>query len=419
MTFLQLVVLSTIMKRKNIIFAIGALLLFLTGYSSAYALGGYPDIEIIESTPVGTTLDNPDIRDAKDVWIEMIKNAKKRIDIAQFYVANDTKHLVLQHVVDELKKAGKRGVHIRFLIDSKFYSTYPDDADKLRLIKNLTLKTIDYGKLAGGVMHAKYFIIDDKTVYFGSQNFDWRSLTQIHELGLLVKNKKFASMVKDVFNTDWEIASGMSKFKALKRKKYWIPITVGEKNEDVQITPVFAPKKVIPDRRLSNEKNILKLIKDAHSRIEVQVMTFSPVGYSGEFYFRLFEALMEAANKGVNVRLIVTDWSVGHPAIDYLKSMSILPNIDVKISSIPLAPEGFIPYARVEHCKYMVVDDDKAWIGSSNWTKDYFYSSRNVGAVVKGKKMNQDLHRIFQKSWDSPYTEFVDINKSYSVPKKH
>lgn len=48
------------------------------------------DIEIVESIPVVTTLDNPDIRDTYPVWIEMITGAKHSLDIEQFYISNAT-----------------------------------------------------------------------------------------------------------------------------------------------------------------------------------------------------------------------------------------------------------------------------------------------------------------------------------------
>ena len=43
---------------------------------------------------------------------------------------------------------------------------------------------IDIGTVAGGVQHAKFFIVDGEEVFLGSQNFDWRALKHIHELGV-------------------------------------------------------------------------------------------------------------------------------------------------------------------------------------------------------------------------------------------
>lgn len=35
------------------------------------------------------------------------------------------------------------------------------------------------GRLTGGVLHSKFWIVDGRHVYVGSANMDWRSLTQV------------------------------------------------------------------------------------------------------------------------------------------------------------------------------------------------------------------------------------------------
>ncbi|KAH9380129.1 hypothetical protein HPB48_000738 [Haemaphysalis longicornis] len=43
-----------------------------------------------------------------------------------------------------------------------------------------------FGK--NGVLHTKFWIVDSKHAYIGSANMDWRSLTQVKEVGLLIEN---------------------------------------------------------------------------------------------------------------------------------------------------------------------------------------------------------------------------------------
>jgi hypothetical protein len=42
--------------------------------------------------------------------------------------------------------------------------------------------------LGGGVLHTKLWLVDRTHVYVGSANMDWRSLTQVKELGLVAFN---------------------------------------------------------------------------------------------------------------------------------------------------------------------------------------------------------------------------------------
>ncbi|MEI8633153.1 hypothetical protein P4S72_16230 [Vibrio sp. PP-XX7] len=73
---------------------------------------------------------------------------------------------LLQHVIEHLRLAGKRGVQIRFLMDQHGVSiSNPKTIQTLKAIPNLTFKLIDYRQVSGGIMHAKYFVIDGRQAY--------------------------------------------------------------------------------------------------------------------------------------------------------------------------------------------------------------------------------------------------------------
>ena len=83
-------------------------------------------------------------------------------------------------------------------------------------------------------------------------------------------------------------------------------------------------------------------------------------------------------------------------------------NIEVKLVTIPEWSGGFIPFARVIHAKYLVVDAEHSWLGTSNWSKDYFFKSRNVGIVVNGLA----LRHVFVEGdgfWLSVMTTLVGL----------
>lgn len=111
---------------RSIRFAIPAALLFLLSAHPVFA----QDIEIIESTPTGTMLDNPGIRDAKDVWLEMINSAHRTLDFEEFYVSTEPGS-ALEKVLDGIAAAADRGVHVRLIVDACMYKTYPMSVDTL------------------------------------------------------------------------------------------------------------------------------------------------------------------------------------------------------------------------------------------------------------------------------------------------
>src|SRR5512145_2354626 len=73
-----------------------------------------PPLQLVESFPVETTLDNPDLPEAHTVWLEMIRGARRSLDFAQFYASNEPDSR-LETIVRAIEKAAARGVRVRFL----------------------------------------------------------------------------------------------------------------------------------------------------------------------------------------------------------------------------------------------------------------------------------------------------------------
>jgi phosphatidylserine/phosphatidylglycerophosphate/cardiolipin synthase-like enzyme len=380
-----------------------------------------PDVEIVESIPVSTTLDNPDIRNTHEVWLEMIGRSRKSLDLEQFYISNEPGKL-LEDILAAIYKAADRGVKVRVIIDARMYKTYPGSADSLGRYKNIEVRRIDFGQVGGGIQHAKYFICDAKEVFVGSQNFDWRALEHIHELGLRINNKEFAAAYGDVFELDWQLASlapEAAKAFPLTRKKYTTPILVAGKNGDVaSLVPTFSPIGWIRDSTLWDEQAMVGVMDGSRRTLTLQFLSYSPSERRGGKYTAIDDAIRRAAKRGAKVRMTVSDWQKGSPAVAALKELADVPNIEVAFTTIPEWSGGYISFARVEHCKYIVADESKFWLGTSNCEKSYFYGSRNLGVVCTSSNLAGTLARIFQKSWSSPYKELITQNGEYS-PREH
>ncbi len=382
---------------------------------------GSPDIEIVESTPIGTSLDNPDIRNTQEVWLEMIGSAHQSLDFEEYYVSNEPGRL-LESVLAAIYRAADRGVRVRLIADSRMYKTYPESVDSLGHHINIETRLINFGAIAGGIQHSKYFIVDGKEVFVGSQNFDWRSLEHIHELGLLINNKEIAEVYRDIFDLDWQLASDTAKSKktiSFLHKQYRMPIHITAKGGgEAIIAPTCSPIGYIPDSTLWDERAILDLINGAKQTLTLQFLSYSTRVWGGGTYTVIDEAIRSAAKRGVNVRMIISDWEKGSPSVNILKELSALPNIEVAFTAIPEWSGGYISYARVEHCKYIVADDTTFWLGTANCEKSYFYTTRNLGVVGKSPVLAGTLSRIFLKSWNSPYKEEITQNGDYK-PREH
>jgi hypothetical protein len=85
-----------------------------------------------------------------------------------------------------------------------------------------------------------------------------------------------------------------------------------------------------------------------------------------------------------------------------LRALAATPNIEVRISRVPEWSGGYVPFSRVEHCKYMVTDNEWLWLGTSNWDPSYFLSSRNIGVTMQHRKLAAQVRAIFETSWRMP-----------------
>ena len=380
--------------------------------AAALAAPPPPAVALVETAPAETTLDHADIADAKDVWPQMLASARKSLDIAQFYVS-DAPGKRLGPVLKAVEAAAGRGVRVRVLAEDDFYKAYPEALERLAKVPNVSVRRYQVKPLMGGILHAKYFVVDRERAYLGSQNFDWRSLEHIQELGVQIAQPQVVQALSDVFETDWWLASGGDRTARVRTVEgSAFPVQAG----DAKLTLVADPKGWLPDESLWSLPRLVALIDSAKRNVRVQVLTYQARGKGGRFR-ELEEALQRAAARGVKVELMVADWSQRPAVLEGLKALHAPPGLTVKLVTIPQWSGGFIPYARVVHAKYLVVDGRAAWIGTSNWERGYFYEGRNVGLIVEGGALPLRLEQLFAELWSGPYAQALDPARSYPAPR--
>lgn len=419
--------------------------LFLQPLSSFSQLNQDFDIELVESIPVETSLDNPDIRNTQEVWLEMINSAQKTLDIEQFYISNKDGE-ALDTIIKAIIAAGERGVRIRVIVDAKMYNTYPETVDMLKTKKNIEIGLFDVEKIFGGIQHSKFIIADSVNYFIGSQNFDWRALSHIHELGIHFKGKFdysdknnpnpfrflndsiikkfnfniFSEWYLHLFNYDFHIVkdlpSPLARYNILQLNEMYTFNTISY--DTVRLFPCISPVVYREPLLWEDIYSIIKIIANSKTELLLQFLTYNPYTKDSTYWGEIDSTIINAANRGVKVKLIVSDWCLYEPALSHLKYLSSIPNIEVKYTSIPDWSGGYIPYARVEHCKFIISDNKTFWLGSSNMEKSYFYNSRNVGIVVENDKLSSQVRDIFYKSWDSEYAHQIAPDGNYT-PREH
>ncbi len=383
---------------------------------------GAAELALVQTVPDETVYGSALAAKPVETWVEMIDGASAALDIEQFYIAHKPGE-PMEPVLDAVKRAAARGVKVRIIVDKVMMGESAGPLKELGALDNIEGRVIDYRKAFGGVQHAKFFIVDGREVFVGSQNFDWRALRHIHELGLRIKSERAAKTFAAIFEEDWAIAGGAAPtkrfrkpdFKPVSRK---VPEAASFNGEPVSYHLSFSPVKSRPASFGAEIKELLRMIKKAKSSFRAQVMSYAIKDYDGTLWFELDKALRAAGRRGVEVRLIFADWTMGKKDDKYIKELAKAKNVSVKISSLPQHSGGFVPFARVEHCKYAVADGEVSYISTSNWGKSYFYGTRDAAVFVDGESMARALGDIFETAWSGPYVEPVDQEKKYKAVKR-
>ena len=391
---------------------------------------------LVESWPEHTALDLPQIPDAPDVWARTIGGARTRVDLAGFYFSRkgdgkdaagpDSARDLLLPVLAQVEAAARRGVTVRLLADAKFADTYPAVPAWAATLPGAVSRRFDVGAQWGGVLHAKYFLVDDDALYLGSQNFDWRALNQIHELGILVRDRTLAAQARRLYDLDWTLADGPTGAagtpggpdQAALADLPSVPLNSRE-GDAVRAVLAASPRAGLPAGIPWDLPLLVEMMDAARDSLHLQLLSYGVTDRDGRLFDDLDRALRRAAVRGVGVRIILSDWAATKYALPWLKSLAAVPGIELRLTSIPAHPGGFISYARVEHAKYLTVDGKALWVGTSNWSRDYFFESRNLSLFLNGDGAPRDADSFFNLSWHGPYATVVSPCGDYAAPRRN
>jgi phosphatidylserine/phosphatidylglycerophosphate/cardiolipin synthase-like enzyme len=179
---------------------------------------------------------------------------------------------------------------------------------------------------------------------------------------------------------------------------------------------VASPRDLLPPGIAWELPGIVELLDSATQTITVQALTYCAEADDAS-WDELEAPLLRAAARGVRVELLLADWSKRPKTITGLQKLARIPQVAVRLTTIPVWSGGFVPFARVTHAKVLVIDGVRGWLGTGNWEKAFFYKDRNVGVLIDDPVIANQLAGFFATLWQSSYAVPVDPDARYTPPR--
>jgi cardiolipin synthase len=313
---------------------------------------------------------------ALDGLLALIGEARHSIDLCTFVLGHDA---VAQRIGDALKAAARRGVAVRMMLDELGCRTVPKAV--LRALRRdgvevqffmPVLPNIRRGR-ANLRNHRKLLIVDRHKVWTGGRNLASEYFVHSDQMPLwtdisYVVTGPLASQASELYQQDWEIASGGRKFAD-------IPLAARPSPANGALL------QWIPSGPDHADDTLYALLLASAWRAERRIILVSP-------YFVPDDALLSAwcmaCRRGVAVTLVVPSRSNHHLA-DVARTPSL--------RALMQAGADVVFYPLMLHAKAVIVDEDLAFCGSANLDSrslflnfelnTAFYDSRQVAWLTQ------------------------------------
>jgi len=330
------------------------------------------------------------------------------------------------YIGDALMNASNRGVNVKVLLEGGPVGGVSDDekyiADKLNdsgaevgfMINNDTLN-IHQRYWAD---HAKYCIIDNKTIIITSENWAKTGIPTNPTFGnrgwgVVIRNKTVAGYFQDVFFEDFNTSRKDVYLFNASHEKYgrppewfeesytpakWDYIPVFDNitiNGSFNVSPVLAP-----DTSLLLDSSIIKMIDNAKMCVYVEQLECPKNWtYYGKYHENLYlESVINAARRGASVKIILDsrynstnkdNWY----CVEYINNIASLKglNLEAKMAELEC-------FEKI-HNKGIIVDNSSIFVGSLNWNYNAVTNNRETGVIIENETIAEYFAEVFFSDW--------------------
>lgn len=301
------------------------------------------------------------------IFVKHIEKSQKSIDIAIYgYEDNPA-------ITKALKDAKSRGIRIRFVYDEAI-----NPNNTFYKGNNIISKIADISKSdrycdGAKLMHNKFIIFDNHTVFTGSMNFSPAGLSGYDVNDVVIIN---SDDISRLYTEEFEQMLSGKFHNAKQRHNINNKFQIGESVVEVYFSP--------QDKQVAR---IVQIINSAKKNIYAPTYLIT--------HKDIANALISAHNKGIDVKIILD----ANSATTQNSKHKLLRDSNVKIK--------FENYAGKLHSKALIVDESYVIIGSMNFSNSGENKNDENTVIIQNYKLASSYKNFFNYLWSViPYLKF-------------
>jgi phosphatidylserine/phosphatidylglycerophosphate/cardiolipin synthase-like enzyme len=269
-----------------------------------------------------------------------IDNAKQSITL-QIYLMSD------RQIIDAIKEAHKRGIDVRILLDEHPFGGCGNQPGIYNEFEGAGIN-IRWSNPVFTFSHIKTFVIDNRVALIMNLNLTKSAFTRNREFGIVTTDPAAVQTAASIFESDWERS---------------------EEPDPGQL--VVSPT--------NSRTELLGLINGATKSLDIYAEVMRDR--------KVMDALFAARERGVAVRLIMTD-----DGDDGDKERQELANAGVQVG---IAKSLYI------HAKMVLADNERLFIGSENFTATSMDQNRELGIITTEPTAIARANQVFDKDFNA------------------
>ncbi|MBM4318025.1 MAG: hypothetical protein FJ116_11170 [Deltaproteobacteria bacterium] len=282
--------------------------------------------------------------------------------------------------------------------------------------------------------HAKYIIVDDSSLLVGSENYTVSGHPTEGSKGTrgwetLIHDKGMASSFLQLFKTDSSTAHGDVFLISENRFKSPIPF-IGDWEEDLRELGSITQHSYIPptpppmDFEVPNinqltspntsTSGLLNFIRGAKKTLDIELMSFSYRWGNTGNVSPLFTAIVDAARKGVAVRVLLNDerafggdFRLESESLNSKTSNNVLvvEQLQAVAKKEHLELKAMIADVKTMEVKYIhnkgaIADKKTVLISSINWNRNSLENNREAAVVIHSNEVSDYYNHLFETDWN-------------------